>query len=242
MVGMARSKETGLVLHAANKLRKHEPLGDDELVAVRSFADGALQARAEARAEMYAKLWKAEEKLLLSLWDSEALDLPPGETIVVKRYRWDGENRHSMVVDVRIKGYAKRAGKPRGVGLAKEHPGITTLFLFLAYRPQVGNVQLSERQALAMTRKVFPECPEADRVGRLRRVKRQLVAATEGHPQGPLFDVIKPIILEQSAVKLLKALRLGQDRLELDKPARDEFRRAVDEIEERSRPLLKAKS
>jgi hypothetical protein len=232
-------KKKNLVLAAAAKLQKGGDLAEPELVAVRNFADGVLASRAEAKLEMFRRLAESEEKTALALWDAKALaDLPPGETTVVKTFRWDGENRHSMEVLVRVKGFAPRAGRPRGVGLATEHPGVVALFLYLHYRETREGVKWTEPQALRITRELFPDAPGQDRIGRYRLAKRSFVAAVAGVSRGPFFEGLTPILHEQSVPKMVKALRAAEEAVET-KPALTEYRKAVDFIEERSRLMLK---
>ena len=215
-------------------------LEDSELSALRNFADGVLSHRAQGRTEMLTKLLRAEEKTALSLWDVKAIDLPPGETIVVTRYHWDGENRHSMEVSVRVRGYRQAKGVPRGIGLAKEHPGAVALFLFLAYWEQPGRINLTERQALDLTRETFPGVPGFDRVGRWRRAKRLLCAAADGDVNDPLFEVLSPILSERwSSARVVKSLREASETLDLDAPQRKQFKVAVEEIAKRAVPMLK---
>lgn len=235
-------KKNGLILaSAATKLSKGGDLAEPELLAVRNFADGVLNSRAEAKAEMFRRLAKAEEKTALSLWDVKALaDLPAGETTVVKTYRWDGENRHSMEVVVRVKGFGPlRKGQPRGIGLAKEHPGVVALFLYLHYREAREGVTWTEPQALRITREAFPEAPGAERIGRYRLCKRTITAAADGAHKGPLFGYLAPILNEKSVGKMVKSLRAAETECEFTKPALTEYRRAVDIIEQRSRLMLK---
>lgn len=230
-------KKSGLIIASAATVGD---LGEPELLAVRNFADGVLNSRAEAKAEMFRRLAKAEEKTALSLWDVKALaDLPPGETIVVKTYRWDGENRHSMEVFVRVKGMVvPRKGQPRGIGLATEHPGVVALFLYLHYREAREGVTWTEPQALRITREAFPEAPGGERIGRYRLAKRHLVAASEGAHKGPLFEFLKPILIEKSAGKMVKSLREAETECEFSNSALTEYRKAVDIIDERSRLML----
>jgi len=207
-------------------------LSPTELAAIRALVEGNNQS-AVANAALYNKLIETERKAGLALFDAKALDLPTGDTIVVKRYRWDGADRLSIEVDVRVKGYRQRRGKPRGIGLATEHPGVVALFLFFAYRAQPGGIRLTERQATEMTRAVFPsETPSADRLGRLRRCKRQYAAAAKGDESvDPLFRVIAPAILERSAAKAMALLQEAE--LSLAPGPKREFARAVAEIEKR---------
>ena len=224
--------KTALVRAAVKAASKSKTPAD----LAREFVAGQLAESKPDHSDAFKDLMDVEERASLAMWDTQAIeDLPSGETVIVKRFVWDGENRHTMTVETRVKGWRQRAGVPRGIGLAREHPGITALYLYMAYRHEVvPGKHPTEHQALDYTRQVFPECPPAERIGRLRRVRRQFTATLGGSRVGPLFEALKPLAVEKSIEKMVEALKAAERSLRLSKEQKAEWRTAVKTIAERA--------